>query len=131
MEEFARYDARLRNEAIGPILNKLGQLLVAAPVRNVLGQMQRKIDLRLMMDQGRILLANLSKGQLGADKTNLLGSLLMAQFEQAALSRADLPAEERRPFWLLADEFQSFCTHSFATALSEVQRFQPPPILGI
>src|SRR5207244_2837811 len=75
-EEFESYDTRFLREAIAPIQNKIGQLLMSPPVRNVLGQVRRKIDPRFMMDHKRIFIANLSKGLLGEDKANLLGSLL-------------------------------------------------------
>ena len=80
INEFERYDSRFMQEAIAPIQNKVGQLLMSPPIRNVLGQVKRKVDPRFMMDKGRIFIANLSKGLLGEDKANLLGSLLGHQF---------------------------------------------------
>ena len=122
-DEFESYDARFRKEAIAPIQNKVGQLLMAAPVRNVLGQVRRKIDPRFMMDHRRILIADLSKGKLGEDKANLLGALLVTAFQQAAMSRVDVPEAERHDFHLFVDEFSNFSTDSFASMLSEVRKY--------
>jgi len=85
-EEFAGYDERFRKEAIAPIQNKVGQLLMSPPVRNIVGQVRSKIDFRFMMDRKRIFIANLSKGLIGDDKAGLLGALLISQFQQAAMS---------------------------------------------
>src|SRR6266498_4235341 len=71
-DEFAGYDPRFMREAIAPIQNKIGQFLMNPPIRNILGQVKSKIDIRFMMDTGRVFIANLSKGKLGADKANLL-----------------------------------------------------------
>src|SRR3954467_1243194 len=91
--------------------------------RNVLGQVKSKMDARFMMDNRRIFIANLSKGRIGEDKTNLLGSLLVTQFHLAAMSRADVPEYARPDFALTVDEFQSFTSDSFASALSEARKY--------
>jgi hypothetical protein len=123
-EEFAAYDARFRREAIAPIQNKLGQLLLSPLLRNVLGQVGNKLDLRFLMDSGGVLIANLAKGRLGIEPANLLGALLVAQFQHAAMSRADLPESERRDFHLIIDEFHNFTTDSLATALAEARKYR-------
>lgn len=123
IDEFENYDPRFRREVIAPIQNKIGQLLMAAPMRNVLGQVKRKFDPRFMMQNGRLFIANLSKGTLGADKSNLLGALLVTAFQQAAMSRADTPEEERDDFHLFVDEFSNFSTDGFAGMLSEVRKY--------
>lgn len=123
-EEFEDYDPRFRREAVAPIQNKVGQLLMAAPVRNILGQVRSRFDPRFMMDNRRILIANLSKGLLGEDKANLLGSLLVNAFQVAALSRADAPEENRLDFHLYIDEFHSFSTDTFATIVSEARKYR-------
>ena len=123
-EEFAGYDARFVREAIAPIQNKIGQFLMNPPIRNILGQVKSKIDFRFMMDTGRVFIANLSKGKLGADKANLLGSLLTTQFQLAAMSRADVPETERRDFHLFIDEFHNFTTDSFAAILAEARKYR-------
>jgi hypothetical protein len=123
-DEFARYDKRFLQEAIAPIQNKLGQILMSPHLRNVLGQVRGGIDARRVMDGGKIFVASLSKGRIGADKANLLGALLATQFQLAAMSRADVPEGDRRDFFLYVDEFQSFATDSFATMLSEARKFR-------
>jgi hypothetical protein len=122
--EFGRYDKRFLQEAIAPIQNKVGQLLMAPELRNILGQVRNRVDARFMMDKGRIFIANLSKGKIGPDKASLLGSLWVTQFQLAAMSRADVPEEERRDFHLYVDEFQSFVSDSFAAILSEARKYR-------
>ncbi len=123
-DEFAGYDPRFVREAIAPIQNKIGQFLMNPPIRNILGQVQSKIDFRFMMDTGRVFIANLSKGKLGADKANLLGSLLTTQFQLAAMSRVDTPEDDRRDFHLFIDEFHNFTTDSFAAILAEARKYR-------
>lgn len=122
--EFAGYDRRFLSEVISPVQNKVGQLFMAAPVRNVLGQVKSKIDMRFMMDDKRIFIANLSKGKLGADKANMLGALLVTEFQLAAMSRADVPEAGREDFFLYIDEFHNFSTDSFASILSEARKYR-------
>lgn len=124
VDEYDHYDNRFMREAISPIQNKVGQLLMSPPIRNVLGQVKRKVDPRFMMDNKRIFIANLSKGLLGEDKANLLGSLLVTSFELAALERIDVPEVERQDFFLFIDEFHNFTTDSFATILSEARKYR-------
>ena len=93
-------------------------------VRNILGQVRSRIDARFMMDNGRIFIADVSKGKLGADKSNLMGAFLVTQFQLAAMSRADVPEAERRDFFLYVDEFQSFTSESFVSVLSEARKYR-------
>lgn len=123
-DEFASYDARFVREAIAPIQNKIGQFLMNPPIRNILGQVATKIDFRFLMDTGRVFIANLSKGKLGADKANLLGSLLATQFQLAAMARTNTPEHERRDFHLFIDEFHNFTTDSFAAILAEARKYR-------
>jgi hypothetical protein len=122
--EFEAYSKQFMQEAIAPIQNKVGQLLMSPPVRNVLGQVRRKIDPRFMMDNRRILIANLSKGLLGEDKSNLLGCLLVTSLELAAMERVGVPEAARQDFFLYIDEFHNFATESFATILSEARKYR-------
>lgn len=124
LNEFGRYDQRFLQEAIAPIQNKVGQLLMAPPIRNIFGQVKSKIDARFMMDHRRIFIANLSKGQIGEEKANLIGSLLVTQFQLAAMERADTPEAGRRDFYLHIDEFHNFSTDSFAAILSEARKYR-------
>jgi hypothetical protein len=121
--EFEQYDERFRREAVAPIENKVGQLLMAPPMRNLLAQVRRKIDARFMMDNRRLFIANLSKGVLGEDKANLLGSLLLTSFQLAAMGRADIAEHKRQDFHLYVDEFHNFTTDSFASILSEARKY--------
>src|ERR1035437_8131150 len=107
-QELGKYDKRLWQEAIAPIQNKIGQLLIAPPVRNILGQVRSRIDAGFMMDNKRIFIANLSKGRLGEDKSNLLGAILVTMFQLAAMGRTNIPEQERQDFSLFVDEFQNF-----------------------
>jgi len=122
--EFAKYDKGFRQEVIGPIQNKVGQLFLAPALRNVLGQVGTKINFRFIMDRKRIFIANLSKGLIGEAHSSLLGALLITGFELAALSRADIPIEKRQDFFLYADEFHHYATDSFASILSEARKYR-------
>lgn len=124
INEYENYDNRFMREAIAPIQNKIGQFLTAPAIRNILGQVRSKIDFRFIIDNHRIFIANLSKGALGEDKANLLGSLLVTQLQLAALSRTDVPEEKRKDFFLVIDEFQSLTTDSFASILSEARKYR-------
>lgn len=123
VNEFERYDSRFLQEVISPIQNKVGQLFLAPPLRHVLGQVGSKINFRFMMDRRRIFIANLSKGGIGESHSSLLGALLVASFEIAAVSRADRPPEQRQPFFLYVDEFHNCATDSFAGILSESRKY--------
>ena len=123
-EEYENYDERFQREAIAPIQNKLGQFLLNPVIRNILGQVRSKVDIRFVMDNERLFIANLSKGRLGHDKANLLGSLLTTQFQLAAMARGDRPEAERRDFYLFIDEFQNFSTDAFASILAEARKYR-------
>ena len=122
--EYASYDPRFRREAIAPIQNKLGQFLQSPVIRNILGQVRTKVSIPFVMDTGRLFIANLSKGKLGHDKANLLGSLLTTQFQLAAMARVDQPEAQRRDFYLFIDEFQNFSTDAFASILAEARKYR-------
>jgi hypothetical protein len=128
--EYAAYSTGFRTEAIAPIQNKIGKALIEPRLRNMLSQPKSTITLRRLMDEGAIVICNLSKGGLGEGTGHLLGALLTTAFAQAALSRADTPAARRRPFHLYADEFQSFATESFALILSEARKYALTLTLG-
>lgn len=123
-QEFARYEPRFLREAIAPIQNKLGQLTLHPAIRNILGQVKTRVSFRHIVDNGQVFLGNLAKGKLGAEKANLLGSLLVTQFQLAAMSRADQPEQLRRDFHLVIDEFHNFTTQSFATILAEARKYR-------
>jgi hypothetical protein len=123
LNEYAGYNDHFRAEAISPIQNKIGKALIEPRLRNMLAQPSSTITLRRLMDEGAIVVCNLSKGRLGEGVAHLLGALLTTAIAQAALSRADVPISKRRVFHLYADEFQSFATESFALILSEARKY--------
>ena len=118
-----QYDERYRAEAAAPILNKAGQFAASPALRAILGQVSPKFDLAHAMDHRQILIANLAKGQIGEQATNLLGSLLVSHLQLVAMGRSALAPEKRVPFFAHIDEFQSFGTSSFASLLSEARKF--------
>lgn len=123
-DEYAGYDARFQREAIAPIQNKLGQFLASPVIRNILGQVKNRVNISFVMDHQRLFIANLSKGKLGHDKANLLGSLLVTQFQLAAMARTNQPEHERRDSYLFIDEFQNFSTDAFAAILAEARKYR-------
>lgn len=123
VNEYAAYPPRFREEAIAPVLNKIGRVLMTPAIRNILAQPQSTIDLRFMMDDRRVLVANLSKGALGEGPAHLLGALLVTALAQVALSRRDVAEETRVPFHLYVDEFQNFATTGFSLILSEARKY--------
>jgi type IV secretory pathway TraG/TraD family ATPase VirD4 len=122
-QEFAGYSHSFRNEAIAPIQNKVGKVLINPALRNILAQPKSSITFRRLMDEGAIIICNLSKGRLGESTAHLIGALIVTSLAQAALSRADIAPERRNEFHLYADEFQSFATDSFALILSEARKY--------
>jgi len=129
-DEYEHYDERFKREAIAPIQNKIGQFLLNPVVRNILGQVRSKVNIPFIMDEGRLFIANLSKGSLGHEKANLLGSLLTTQFQLAAMARSKRPEEQRRDFYLFIDEFQNFSTDAFASILAEARKYRSCLILS-
>lgn len=121
--EFASWNDKFANEAVAPVLNKVGAFTANPLIRNIIGQPKSKIDLRQIMDEGKILVVNLSRGQIGEDNASVLGALIVTKIQLAAMSRANVPLEQRRPFYLYVDEFQNFATDSFATILSEARKY--------
>jgi len=117
------YERRDRRELVGSSLNKIGRFITNPVIRHIVGQPASSFDLRQIMDEGKILLVNLAKGDIGADNAALLGSVVVHQLLVAALSRRSQPEEERRDFRLYADEFQSFATRTFADLQSEGRKF--------
>jgi len=123
INEWPKLDQKAQGEAIAPILNKVGQFLSSSVIRNIVGQPKSSVDFRKAMDEGKILLIKLSKGVIGDDNSNLLGSMIVTQFQLSAMSRADVPPSARPDFYLYVDEFQNFATDSFATILSEARKY--------
>lgn len=122
--EFASWTEKFQAEAIAPILNKVGAFTANPIIRNIIGQPKSTFNIREIMDSGKILIVNLSKGLLGEDNSSVLGAFLVTKIQLAAMSRSDIPnIKDRRPFYLYVDEFQNFATDSFATILSEARKY--------
>ena len=122
--EFASWNDKFQAEAIAPVLNKVGAFTANPIIRNIIGQPKSTFNIRKIMDEGKILIVNLSKGLLGEDNASILGAFLVIKIQLAAMSRADIPnIDDRRPFYLYVDEFQNFATDSFATILSEARKY--------
>ena len=122
--EFASWTDKFASEAIAPVLNKVGAFTANPIIRNIVGQPKSSFNIRQVMDEGKILVVNLSKGLIGEDNAAILGSFIVTKIQLAAMSRSDIPnIEDRRPFYLYVDEFQNFATDSFATILSEARKY--------
>ncbi len=113
-----------KSEVLGWFVSKFGAFLANEMMRNTIGQTKSSFNLREIMDEGKILLVNLSKGRTGELNSKLLGMIFVMQFQAAAMSRANIPEEDRRDFSLYVDEFQNFSTDSFATILSEARKYR-------
>ena len=121
--EYDRYTPRLRAEAIAPILNKTGLFITSNTLRKIVGQKTNSFRLQQVLDKGKILIVNLSKGQIGEDASSLLGALLINSIQLAALHRAAQDVENRKPFYLYIDECHSFVTLSFTNILAEARKY--------
>ncbi|MCL1840034.1 type IV secretion system DNA-binding domain-containing protein [Candidatus Saccharibacteria bacterium] len=122
--EFGGWNDKQVAESIAPVLNKVGAFTANPIIRNIIGQPKSAFDIRKIMDEGKILIVNLSKGLIGEDNAGILGAFLVTKVQLAAMSRSDIPrVEDRRPFYLYVDEFQNFATDSFAVILSEARKY--------
>ena len=122
--EFGQWNEKQVNESIAPVLNKVGAFTANPIIRNIIGQPKSSFDVRRIMDEGKILVVNLSKGLIGEDNAGILGAFLVTKVQLAAMSRSDIPnVADRRPFYLYVDEFQNFATDSFAVILSEARKY--------
>ena len=121
--EFARYSQKLETEALAAIQNKVGQFVSNPLIRNILGQPRSALNMRQIMDTGKIFIVNLSKGKIGEDNSALLGAMIITRLNLAAMSRVDIAERDRRDFFLYVDEFQNFATDSFASILSEARKY--------
>ena len=122
-DEFPNYTKTFRSEAVAPILNKAGQFAASPQLRLILGQLAPRLDLAFTMNHRRILIANLAKGAIGEQASNLLGSLLVSHLQLVAMERGSLPPHQRIPFFVHVDEFQTFSSDAFASLLSEARKF--------
>jgi hypothetical protein len=123
-QEFAKMPDKLKAEAVAPIQNKVGQFVSSKMIRNILGKPKSTIDLAKIMNEGKILILNLSQGKLGEDNAALLGAMMITQLQLAAMERSYQAEHERRDFFLYVDEFQNFATSSFVKILSEARKYR-------
>ena len=122
--EYESWEPRFRNEAIVPIQNKVGQFLSTKMIRNIVGQPKSTLDIEDIMNNRKILLANISKGLIGEDNSALLGAMLITKIQLTAMERVKIKDTEKRfPFFLYVDEVQNFATDAFATILSEARKY--------
>jgi len=112
-----------KSEVLDYITSKFGRFVTNKMIRNIIGQSQSSFSFRDVMDRGKILFINLSKGTIGEENSSFLGLVLVPRILMAAMSRTDIPKEERRPFYLYVDEFQNFATPDFAVILSEARKY--------
>lgn len=122
-KEMAQTSDYHKSEVLGWFVSKFGAFLSNEMMRNIIGQAKSSFNLREIMDQKKILIVNLSKGRSGELNSKLLGMIFVMKFQAAAMSRANMAAEERPDFSLYVDEFQNFSTDSFADILSEARKY--------
>ncbi len=122
--EMAKTGAREKEEMIPYFSAKFGPFVTNATMRNIIGQPKSAFNVREVMDSGKVLLVNLSKGKIGDTNAQLLGLIFVNKVNMAAMSRADIPQKDRRRFYLYVDEFQNFITDAFATILSEARKYE-------
>lgn len=130
LREYENYPARFRAEAIAPLQNKVGAFLANPVLQQILIKPQSNINLRRIMDERKILLVNLAKGKIGEDTSALLGALLVSEIGMAAISRTELPEEQRQGFFVYLDEFPIFTTLTLANMLSELRKYRVGMILA-
>ncbi len=123
-DEYNKLQQRQRSEQIASVLNKVGQFVSSPLVRNVVNAPTSSFSIEEIMDQGKILLVNVSQGKLGEDNATLLGAMMITKIQLAAMGRVNIPEEERRDFYLYVDEFQNFATDSFIKILSEARKYK-------
>jgi hypothetical protein len=113
-----------KSEVLDYIVSKFGRFVTDKMMRNIIGQSASAFDFREVMDKGKILLVSLSKGKIGEENASFLGLILVPKILAAAMSRQDIPEEQRRDFYLYVDEFQNFATPDFAQILSEARKYR-------
>ncbi|MBU0705592.1 type IV secretion system DNA-binding domain-containing protein, partial [Patescibacteria group bacterium] len=124
VSEFAAWSEKFDAEAITPLLNKVGQLVSTNMIRNIVGQPKTQFNIREIMDDKKILLMKISKGLLGEENAQILGSMIITKVYQAAMQRAEIREEARNDFYFYIDEFQNFATDTFAEILSEARKYR-------
>ena len=123
-DEMAQTTAFHKSETMGYFVSKFDRFVTDKLLRNIIGQSKSSFDFRDIMDNGKILLVDLSKGKIGEENSNFLGLILVPRILVAAMSRVDTPEDQRRDFYLYVDEFQNFATPDFAQILSEARKYR-------
>ncbi|MBI4272943.1 type IV secretion system DNA-binding domain-containing protein [Candidatus Uhrbacteria bacterium] len=129
-KEMAKTSDFHKSEMLGYLISKVGRFVENTMMRNIIGQTHSGFDLREVMDNKKILLVNLSNGQVGEVNSNLLGLIIVSKLQMAAMSRVDMPESQRNDFFLYIDEFQNFITDSIATILAEARKYRLDLIMG-
>ncbi len=123
-KEMAKTSDFHKSEMLGYLISKVGRFVENEMMRNIMGQQKSGFDFRDVMDKQKILIVNLAKGKTGEVNAKLIGLIIVAKLQMAALGRADLPEDQRKDFYLYIDEFQNFITDSIATILSEARKYR-------
>lgn len=124
VNEWKQMPDRNKIEAISPILNKIGQFVTSPMIRHVISSPTSSFAIEDVMNQGKILLCNLSQGKLGEDNAAMMGAMLITKIQLAAMNRVYIEEDKRRDFHLYVDEFQNFATTSFVKILSEARKYR-------
>jgi len=128
--EFEKIGSMQRNQVISPITNKIGGVLSSPINYNILSQVKNKLDFDDIMNSGKILLCDLSKGKIGEDESSFFGSLIIAKIQLSALKRVTIPEDDRKDFFLYVDEFQNFATNTFTELVSEARKYRLATIMA-
>lgn len=129
-QEYERYSPAFRAVIVAPLQNKIGALLTDPTLLRIFTGTENPLDLRRIMDEGKILLVNLDKGRIGEGPAMILGAFLISHIALAGISRSDQPEEKRRDFFVYLDEFQIFTTHSVVNMLSELRKYRVGMVLA-
>lgn len=130
VNEFENMHPRLKSESISPILNKVGQFTSSKLMRNIIKNPKSTVNLESIMNEGKIVIMNLSQGRIGEDNAALLGAMTITKIQLAAMNRVSIPEAQRKDFYLYVDEFQNFATTSFIKILSEARKYRLNLILA-
>ena len=124
VDQVAKTDQKTKSESLGYFISKFDKFTTNLAIRNIIGQSKSSFDFRDVMDNGKILIVNLAKGMLGEENMSFLGLILVQKMLAAALSREDVPEDQRKDFFFYADEFQNFATDEFTSILSEARKYK-------
>jgi len=122
-KEYSSYGTIQQADATSPLTNKLGEFITDKLSRNILLQEKSTINVSEIIDQGKILLVNLSKGKLGEERSAFFGTLIISLIQLAVYARAEIPEDKRRDFFVYIDEFQNFASSHFTDLFSEARKY--------